>query len=307
MKVLETFRTFNIDDSTVVLWLFKKTPPIKGSAPKYRGRWIDTNDRLDSALKSAINDERNRITEVQEYGLLAQNNEGSALIIDSLETHADLITRQTSAELPTRKIKDMKQIRNTEFYVIKLIHEDKIIYAVKKTESSWQTKRVKDAIYAFFSDSMLGLDDKPSFKISRHVDFFIVGDELLISHKKHFESILSYKEAHIEDFQRLQEDMAFQAIFSSLDPLVEFVGNNKIRLRRACAIRSKGHYRNHAFMTRLRKEYTNYSLQLEFDQHGKLIASDNTCGDIMRALLDHRLLSPFSDNLYDVPDATVVK
>lgn len=307
MKVPKSFRTFNIDDSTVSLWLFKKTPPINGAAPKYRGRWIDTHDRLDYALKSAISDERNRITEVQEYGLLAENNEGSALTVDSLETHAGLITQQMAAELSTRKIRDMKQIRNTDFYVIKLTHGDKIVYAVKKTESSWQTKRVKDAIYAFFSDSILGLDDKPSFKISRHVDFFIVEDELLISHKRHFESILSYKQAHIEDFHTLQEDMEFQALFSSLDPLIAFVGTNKIHLRRACAIRNKGHYKNQAFMRRLRREYTKYSLHLEFDRRGRLIASEDTCGDIIRALLDHRLLSPFSANLYDVPDATIVQ
>ena len=166
---------------------------------------------------------------------------------------------------------------------------------------------MKDAIYAFFSNNKLALDDKPSFRISKLIDFFVVGGQVLISHKGHFESILSYKEAHIEDFHKLQKESAFTTLFSNLDPLITFVGTNKIHLRRACAIRAKGHYKNSAFMSRLRKDHTKYYLQLEFDGHGRIIPSEETCADIIRALLDHRLLSPFSENLYDVPDATVVQ
>ena len=305
MAVPKSFTGFDIDKSTVVLWLFKRTAQPSGP-PKYSGRWIDTHELLDAALKESVNAERERITEVHEYNLLAQNNEGSALAIDALETHADLIMSQAAAELPVRKVKDMKQIRNTDFYVVKLTEGKNVLYAVRKTESSWQTKKMKDAIYAFFSNNKLGLDDKPSFRISRMVDFFIVGGQVLISHKGHFESILNYKQAHIEDFQALQKEQSFKALFSNLDPLINFVGANKIHLRRACAIHGKGHYKSKDFMSRLKKHHGRYHLKLNFDVQGRIVPTDDTCADIIRALLDHRLLSPFSERLYDVPDATVV-
>jgi len=305
MAVPKAFTGFDIDKSTVTLWLFRRTPQ-PGGPPKYSGRWIDTHELLDAALKEAVRAERARITEVHEYDLLAQNNESSALKIDALETHAGLILEQAAAEKPARKVKDMKQIRNTDFYVIKLTDGKNVLCAVRKTESSWQTKKMKDAIYAFFSNNRLGLDDKPSFRISKLIDFFIVGDLVLISHKGHFESILNYKEAHIEDFAALQKDQAFKALFSTLDPLTNFVGTNKIHLRRACAIHGKAHYKNKAFMSRLKKDHTKYQLKLNFDGHGRILPTDDTCADIIRALLDHRLLSPFSEQLYDVPDATVV-
>lgn len=306
MNVPKSFVNFDIEGSAVSLWLFKKTPQT-GGAPKYVGRWIDTHDDLDNALKTAMSDERSRITELKEYGLLAQNNEGSALAIDAMETHAGLIVDESAAELPARKVRKMEQIRNTDFYVVKLTKGSNVIHGIRKTESSWQTKKMKDAIYTFFSNNRLALDDKPSFRISKLIDFFIVGEQVLISHKGHFESILSYKQAHIEDFQKLQKELAFKALFSNLDPLITFIGTNKIHLRRACAVRDKGHYKSSGFMSRLKQEHTKYHLQLEFDEQGRIIPSEETCADIIRALLDHRLVSPFSENLYDVPDATVVQ
>jgi hypothetical protein len=305
MTIPKSFAGFDIVKSTLILWLFKKTPQPSGP-PQYIGRWIDTHEQLDDALKEAMAAERKRITEIHDYSLLAQNNEGSALAIDALETHAGLIMAQASAELPSRKVREMKHIQNTDFYVIKLTKGDKVLYGVRKTESSWQTKKMKDAIYAFFSNHKLALDDKPSFRISKLIDFFIIGEQVLISHKGHFESILSYKEAHIEDFETLQKDLAFKVLFTALEPLISFVGTNKIHLRRACAIHEKAHYKDKGFMARLKKDHSKYQLKLKFDDQGRIVPTEETCSDIIRALLDHRLLSPFSERLYDVPDATVV-
>lgn len=307
MAVPKSFSGFDIAQSTVTLWLFRKTPQPAGQPPKYQGRWIDTNAPLDRALKAAVIGERERITEVRDYALLAENNESSALRVDVLETHGHLILEQAAMEQTEKKIKNIDQIQNTDFYVIKLVHGKKALYAVKKTESSWQTRKMKDAIYAFFDNNKLGLDDKPSFRISKAVDFFIIDDQVLISHKIHFESILSHKQAHIEDFKALQSEPAFIALFTDLAPLVQFVGVNRIHLRRACAIREKGHYKNKDFMARLKANHVRHHLTLNFDGNGRIVPTPETCADIVRALLDHRLLSPFSHSHYDVDHATAVQ
>jgi len=277
-----------------------------GQQPKYVGRWVEKHDTLDGKLKEAVTAERDRITETHGYSLLAQNNENSALTIEALVTNAGLVISQAASELPVRRIKAMKEIQNTHFYAIKLSKSGTHLFAVRKAEGSWQTKNMKDVIYAFFSGARLALDDKPSFRMSPTIDFFIFGDQVLISNKGHFESILAYKQAHVEDFQKLQNEQAFQALFTTLDPLVSFVGTNKIHLRRACAIHDKGHYKNKKFMSRLQTDHTKYQLKLKFDGHGRIVPTEDTCGDIIRALLDHRLLSPFSEQLYNVEDAAVV-
>jgi hypothetical protein len=81
------------------------------------------------------------------------------------------------------------------------------------------------------------------------------------------------------------------------------VGENKIQLRRASAIHQKGHYRDAEFMTRLREQHLNFGFAIQFDDNGRIIATPETCDEIVTALLDHRLSSAFSMRVYDVPSA----
>ena len=299
------FSDFDVANSTVGIWLYKTSVSPDGN-PRYTGRWIDTDEALDAALKQAITTKRDGILEVNNYSLLAATNDGIALRIDALETHAGAIVAEAQDPDVSRKITKLKEVQNTKFYVIKFTDRDNCLYAVRKTDSSWQSKSNRNVLSVFFQDDQLGLNENPGFNISRDIDFFIVDQEVIITNKPSFESVLSYKEAHIQDFVSLQNEAGFVNLFTTLDPLVEFIGSNKLHLRRACAIRQKGHYRDVDFMTRLRQRHAECGLNLTFDEQGRLIPTEETCADIVRALLDHRLSSLFSQNNYDVPDATVV-
>lgn len=248
-----------------------------------------------------------KITEVLEYGVLAQNNEGSALSIKSDETYAHLIVEKIIDETQERKIKNLKEINNSDFYVIKVVDNDgNKIYGIRKTDDSWRSRKQKGVIPALFSDESLDINKDRSFNISSYVDFFIVGEDILIDGKPNFESVLSYKIAHIENFQDLTADNEFTAIFAETQTITNYVGSHKIRLRRALAIREKGHYKNQNFMSNLKNNYTAYGLDLQFDNAGKLLVTLETCGDVFTALLDHRLTSPFSQNIYDVQDTAPI-
>lgn len=59
-------------------------------------------------------------------------------------------------------------------------------------------------------------------------------------------------------------------------------------------------------MTKLRQHHAGHGLTLEFDTNGLIVPTAETCRDIITALLDHGLASAFSENVYDVPDATKV-
>ncbi|MXO48935.1 DUF4868 domain-containing protein [Erythrobacter vulgaris] len=98
----------------------------------------------------------------------------------------------------------------------------------------------------------------------------------------------------------------FIQIFANLTPLTTFVGSNKIHLRRMCSIRQKGHYKDQTFISRLRQHHAAHGLSLQFDQNGLIVCTPDNCRDVITALLDHRLASAFSENVYDVPDATKV-
>lgn len=306
MAIPAALSDFDIQNAGLTVWLFKKSGGGAGAAPTYTGRWITTEDDLNIALRASIGEARGRIEEVQEYGLLAQNNEGSALLIDTAETHAGSIVAQSANPLPQKKVKNEKEVVNTDFFVVRLTDGDNVLHAVRRTDGSWKTKQRKGIIDIGFRDNALELDKAPSFSLSKYVDFFVAGDRIIIPHKANFEAVLSYRQAHANEFGELQAENEFTQIFSDLAPLIAFVGSNKIHLRRMCSIRQKGHYKDQNFMARLRHKSAEHGLILEFDASGLIVCTPDNCRDVITALLDHRLASAFSENVYDVPDATKV-
>ena len=301
MATLDDLKEFDVEGAELTLWVVKKSTPA-GRPPAFTARYVDTTSELEDELRSAMRNEIDRIEEVQEYGMLTENNESSALSVGTPETHAGLIVEKTAEETPQNKADKLSKVQNSSFYVIKMVSGDTVVRGVRKTDASWQVRRVATAISVFFSDDQLGIDTAPTLYISHRVDFLVVDDLVLVLDKAKFESVLNYKQAHKEDFAELLEEPEFAGVFGETDALVSYVGENKIQLRRASAIRQKGHYKNPEFMTNLRMRHADYQLNIEFDGDGRIVATPETCRDIFQALLDHRLASGFSQNVYDVPD-----
>ena len=77
-------------------------------------------------------------------------------------------------------------------------------------------------------------------------------------------------------------------------------------MRRMSAVRQKKHYRDTEFMSRLQQHQAEFGLEIQFDGDGKIVATLETSSQIITALLDHRLVSGFSQKIYDVQDAKPV-
>jgi hypothetical protein len=306
MPLPPAFTAFDVEGSDLTVWAFKRSGGAGGAAPILTGRWVATDDALNAELKAAVQAELGRIEEVQPYGLLAQNNEASALSIGTDETHAPLLLAAAGDAVADRRATALKQLRNSAFYVLKMASNGTVMLAVRKTDRSWRTKQRLAVIDALFQDQTLTLEPAPAFSLSKTIDFFVLANDILILSKANFESVLSYRQAHEEEFETLKGEAEFSALFADLNPLAEFVGTNKIQLRRVCAIKSKGHYLDADFMERLRQHHAQYHLTIDFDAGGLIVPTPETCADIITALLDHRLSSAFSHSIYDVPDATKV-
>lgn len=302
MPALEELRNVNFDEAEITLWVFKKPSAREGSV-RFSGAWVETHEGVDAALREVLTIQRARIEEVEPYGLLAQNNEGSALSIPLIETHAGLAIGVAAEHSDTKRAKSIKKLRPAEFYVIKIVFNGQIFFAFKKADKSWKTKK---SVSIHFSDETLKIDPTPSLDLSPSIDFFVAGDEILILNKANFESVLMYREAHENAFEELKAEAEFTGIFASIDHIDTYVGSNKIQLRRANAIQQKGHYKDIEFMDRLRERYADFNLTINFDEDGKIVPCEETCRDIFQALLDHRLSSAFSESIYDVPNATKV-
>lgn len=69
-------------------------------------------------------------------------------------------------------------------------------------------------------------------------------------------------------------------------------------------VEQKGLYVHPAFLANLQRVSGNRNWGINFDPAtNKIIACDQTAKIILQVLLDHRLMSELTDNIYDVPDA----
>lgn len=304
MPVPHSLTNFNVAEADVSVWLFRRSG--KSDNPVFTGHWIETDDALDVALRAAVSHARDGIVEASDFDILAEIGPEQALLIDTEVTHATQIVEKAADQLPAKRASTVAHMQNTDFYVIKLTHGDEVLHAVRKTDDSWTTRQTRSRIHVVFSGDQLGLEEDPSFTLSRYVDLFIVGDDTIILNKKNFETILSYKQAHADDFALLQAEPAFSDTFTDLAALIAYVGTNTLHLRRLSAIRQKGHYQDAIFMGNLRQNHGQAGLNLTFDNAGKIVPNAAQCPDIIRALLNHRLYSLFSQGYFDVQSTTPV-
>lgn len=302
MPTLEDLNNVDFEEAEITLWVFKK-PQAKDGNVSFSGAWVETKEGVEEALQEVLTNQRACIEEVEPYGLLAQNNEGSALSIPVIETHVGIALEVVAEPSDTKRAKSIKKLRPAEFYVIKIVFNNQNFYAFRKADKSWKTKK---SVSFYFSDEALDIDPTPSVDLSPVIDFFVVGNDVLILNKANFESILMYREAHENAFEELKSEAEFTGIFTSIGHIDAYVGTNKIQLRRANAIQQKGHYKNVEFMGRLQERFSDFNLTINFDDNGKIIPCKETCRDIFQALLDHRLSSGFSESIYDVPNATKI-
>lgn len=303
---IQELQQIAFDEAQATLWFFKKPQKDANGVPKYLGRWLNIDDSIEEKLISAAIETVGRVHEIVEFSLLAATNDGRALSINTDETHAPLIESQISAEVPDKQISKVNEVFNSLAYVAKFIVKGERVLACKKLDSSWSTKKSNSLIPAAFQDATLTLAPENTFQMPKDFDFFVIGRKIVITSKNAFESVLFYKAAHQQDFTELLAEKEFSDCFSTIAPLQSFVGENKLHLRRACAIRQKRHYKDPQFMNNLRARYSEFKLNINFDAAGKIIPCEDTCRDIFSALLDHRLKSGFSNSIYDVPDGSVV-
>lgn len=303
--MLKKLQDFDIENATLSLWVFRKR--IVESNPVYTGKWVSVVPELKTEISAFISSERSQYTETVDYSLLAQNNESSLMLIGTGETSAVSVIALSADQTVNKKIKNIKELANSDFYSVKLVSGDAVLHCIKKTDASWATKKQSGLKSVVFKDNQLKVDDAPRFNIAKDFDFFILDGEVLIKNKKVFESILSYKKAHMSNFDELIEDVDFSSIFTDSEPLKRYVGTNAMQLRRASAIKEKGFYKVPEFMESLRVHASRFRLNLEFDDKGKIVANDACCADIFQALLDHRLQSHYEAHIYDVPNASFVQ
>lgn len=299
----QLLKTFNFSSSMPHLWVFKDS----ASVAKFRAFYVQTEIELNNQLKKFVDAEVSRITEHAPYSYISQTNENSCLTIDQSTTNFTKLKTLVDRLESEHRIEDSKDLKGAKGYVVKFISNGITVYAVKRSTSTWKTSYPKKYINMVFSNGELAAVEDKSFSIEKNFDFYVVNDTIFIANKRGFETSIQHREAYIEAFSQLQAAPSFNSLFSDIEPIVKYVGNNSIQLRRMGVIEQKGIYNNPNFMPNLVHVSSARNWGINFDPTSKtIIPCSNTTGTILQVLLDHRLMSEITDNIYDVPDATEI-
>lgn len=302
---LQSFGTFDVAQSTASLWVFKKRPATEKMNP-FTAVSVVMGEALRDQLKELAKNYQTSHTLAEEYSLLSQTTEGGFLAVSRETTLFPSLQGLIDQPLEECLVKNVKQLNNAAGYVLRLRHGESVIYCVKKANADWATRKKKGVMNIFFTEAGLDIMDSPSFSISRTFDFFVVGGSVLMTSKPAFESLLNHKDTYEEAYAALKIEPGFSAAIADFAVFDAFIGKNATHLRRMAVIKARGYYNNPDYINRLREINGLRGWGIQFDDHGRIVATPEKMRDILHVLLDHRLRSELSDNQYDVPSTTPV-
>lgn len=299
----DSFRAFDYDNANVYLWVFKRST----TAKKFNAFYVQTDQQLNELLIGFVKKEAERITEFANYTYLAETNENSCLAVDVTGNDFCQLQAQVDRPEPDCLVRSIKDLKNAEGYVVKFVNKNRTIYAVKRSTSNWKTSYAKNFINMVFNNGELTAAEDNTFAIERGFDFYVHGQNIFIASKRAFESAMEHRASFVQAFITLQASHEFSQLFTDMQPLQGYVGNNSIQLRRMARIEERGLYKRPGFLGAVKKVSEKRGWGLNFEATTEqIIPCENTVKTILQVLLDHRLLSEVTDLIYDVPDATEV-
>lgn len=295
----QLLKDFNFTDAVPYLWVFKESD----SPAKFRTYYVQTEVELNQQIKLFVQPEIVRITEFTPYSYISQTNENSCLSIDSQAIDFSSLKVLVDRLEPEHRINDKSILKGVTGYVVKFILNDVTVYGVKRSTSTWKTSYSKKFInMSFINGELSGVEDN-NFTIEKNFDFYVINNSVFIVNKRGFESIMKYRTAYIQAFEQLIQIPEFTCLFSDLTPILNYVGSNSIQLRRMGVIEEKAIFNNPNFMDNLIRVNNTRGWGINFDtENNTIIPCENTTGAILKVLLDHRLMSEITNNIYDVQD-----
>lgn len=302
---LQAFGAFDTTQANASLWVFKKRPTT-GQMNPFTAVSVVMSDALRAQLKELATAYQASHTAAEEYNLLSQPSEGGFLAVLREKTLFPSLQGLIDQPLEECLVKNVKQLNNAAGYVLRLRHGESVVYCVKKASADWGTRKKKGMMNIFFTEAGLDIIENPSFSISRNFDFFVTGENVFITSKPAFESLLNHKDTYEEAYSALKQEPGFSAAIADFAVFDAFIGKNATHLRRMAVIKARGYYQNPDYMARLREINGLREWGIQFDDQGRIVATPEKMRDILHVLLDHRLRSELSDNQYDVPSTTPV-
>ena len=299
----QLLREFSFNTSTPYLWVFKDSD----RDIRFVANYVQTDGDLNNEIISFVNNEMTRITECSPYSHISQNNENSCLDLNKNSTNFPLLQTQVDRLETENRIEGAAALKGSKGYVVKFVDNGTTVYAVRRSTSTFKTAYRKKFINIIFRDGELsGIQDN-SFSIEKRFDFYVINDNIFIANKNGFEAAIKHRTQYVQAFLQLQQSTDFRSLFTDMNPITNYIGNNSIQLRRMSVVQARSIYTNPSFILNLQRVNTSENWGINFDPvSNKIIPCPDTMRTILTVLLDHLLMSRVTNNNYEVPDSIQV-
>ena len=298
-----SLRAFDFANSVIHLWVFKRST----TKLRFSSFYVQTDEQLNGLLLGVVQGELSRITEWTNYTYLSETNENSCLASPVAGSDFEFLKERVDRPEPDCRVRSIKDLKNADGYVVKFVHNNQVVYAAKKSASNWKTSYLKTHINIVFRNGELSAAEDNGFAIEKYFDFYAFNQTLFIASKRAFESSMEYRASYAQAFVDLRRNTVFSALFTEMQPMIDYVGTNSIQLRRMARVEERSLFNRPGFLGAVQAVSARRGWGLNFEPvSNRLIPCDQTVKTIMQVLLDHRLLSEVTDLIYDVPDATQV-
>jgi hypothetical protein len=157
--------------------VYRRGSPATGSGSRRSG----------AELKAAVSTNLDVITETMAYGLLVDNNEGSALTISAEEAHANLIAAQVVNEKETRA--QVRQAPGEQRVLRRKVRGRRPDPpgSSKKPIRPGERARASGMIRAVYSGDRLDVERSPIFTMKPYFDFYVLDGQVFVRNKKQIE------------------------------------------------------------------------------------------------------------------------
>lgn len=298
-KQLKQLRQSDLKPWTASMWLIKRRLDVQKTA-HYSVLRVELDKKLQGKLKRTVVDRIQGVEyKLDHYDFLTADQDDRLLTINVAETDFSTVQAEIDKGLQNKKVEHYEDLLDSWAYVVKLEHDSRAVYGVRKINKFTQATKVGAVSYFLFEDKKLvDLEDKKIFTIDTHIDFFVFEGTMFIANKKEFESAMNFREGMERNRDSMLTEFADLNVFSDVEPIRKTVGANLHLLRRISAIQKSGYYKDKKFLANLIKLNHSEGWGLVVKE-GKIVVDEANVELVLTLLNNSRLRSPINQEVFD--------
>jgi len=154
-KKIAYLRQTDFKPWTTNLWLVKRRLDLHKKA-HYSVLRVDVDKKLQNKLKKAVTERIQGVDfKLEEYDFLTDDQDDRLFTIESAETDFTKIQAEVDNGLENMKVEKYEDLLDSWACVIKLEHQDNVVYGVRKINKFARATKVKAVSYFIFENKKL--------------------------------------------------------------------------------------------------------------------------------------------------------